>query len=108
MGQRDALAVTGDEFDAAEAFRIGVLQEITHDGEAAVDRATALATAIAEDSAPLAVRATLASAQRSRDEGDRSAAARLVSDATGLFATADAAEGIRSFKERRKAQFTGR
>ena len=100
--------LTGDEFDAAEAFRIGVLQEIAHDGEAAVARATAIATAIAEESAPLAVRATLASAQRSRDEGDGSAAAHLVSDATTLFATADAAEGIRSFKERRKAQFTGR
>jgi enoyl-CoA hydratase/carnithine racemase len=70
--------LTGDEFDAAEALRIGVVQEIADDGEAALNRATALATAIAEESAPLAVRAALASAHRSRDEGDRSAAAYLL------------------------------
>jgi enoyl-CoA hydratase len=99
--------LTGDEFDAAEALRIGVVQEIADDGEAALNRATALATAIAEESAPLAVRAALASAHRSRDEGDRSAAAYLLPDATALFATADGAEGIQSFIDRRKPRFTG-
>jgi enoyl-CoA hydratase/carnithine racemase len=68
---------------------------------------TALATAIAEESAPLAVRADLASAHRSRDEGDRSAAAYLLPDATALFATADGAEGIQSFIDRHKPRFTG-
>lgn len=45
--------LTGDEFDAAEAFRIGLIQEIATDGDDALKRATALAAAIAEDSAPL-------------------------------------------------------
>jgi hypothetical protein len=47
------------------------------------------------------------SAHRSRDEGNPAAAATLVSDVTTLFATADGAEGIQSFAERRKANFTG-
>jgi enoyl-CoA hydratase len=99
--------LTGDEFDAAEAFRIGLIQQIATDGDDALKRATALAAAIAEDSAPLGVRTLLASAHRSRDEGNPAAAATLVSDVTTLFATADGAEGIQSFAERRKANFTG-
>jgi len=99
--------LTGDEFDAAEAFRIGLIQQIATDGDDALKRATALAAAIAEDSAPLGVRTLLASAHRSRDEGNPAAAATLVSDVTTLFATADGVEGIQSFAERRKANFTG-
>ncbi|TPG33208.1 crotonase/enoyl-CoA hydratase family protein [Mycolicibacterium hodleri] len=100
--------LTGDEFDAAEAFRIGLIQQIATDGDDALERAIALATAIAEDSAPLGVRTILASAHHSRDHGNPSAAASLVTDVTRLFATADGAEGIQSFAERRKAHFTGR
>lgn len=100
--------LTGDEFDAAEAFRIGLIQEIATDGGDALKRATALATAIAADSAPLGVKTLLASAHRSRDEGNPAAAAKLVDDVTKLFATADGAEGIQSFAERRRANFIGR
>jgi enoyl-CoA hydratase len=99
--------LTGDEFDAAEAFRIGLIQQIATDGDDALKRAIALAAAIAEDSAPLGVKTILASAHRSRDEGNPAAAATLVSDVTTLFATADGVEGIQSFAERRKANFTG-
>lgn len=62
--------LTGEEFTAAEAHRIGLVQEVVADAETAIARATALATAIAEDCAPLGVRTTLASAHRSRDEGN--------------------------------------
>src|ERR1700690_4066326 len=48
--------LTGDEFNATEAFRIGLIQEIASNGGDALTRATALATAIAEDSAPLGVK----------------------------------------------------
>lgn len=100
--------LTGDEFDATEAFRIGLIQQIATDGDDALKRAIALATAIAEDSAPLGVRTILASAHCSRDHGNPAAAASLVADVTRLFATADGAEGVQSFAERRKADFTGR
>src|SRR4051795_11446717 len=53
--------LTGDEYDAAEAHRIGLVQEITEPG-AHVERAVELAEAIATRSGPLGVRTTLASA----------------------------------------------
>jgi enoyl-CoA hydratase/carnithine racemase len=100
--------LTGDEFDAHEAFRIGLVQELTPDGATALQRATAIAHSIAEDSAPLGVRTLLASAHRARDEGNPTAAAELIPDVAKLFQTADGAEGIQSFIERRKAVFTGK
>lgn len=100
--------LTGDEFDAAEALRIGVVQEVLPDADAARDRAVEIATTIAEKAAPLGVRAVLASAHRARSEGDAAAVAELRSGVARLFATADGAEGITSFIERRDAVFTGK
>ncbi|MEW1750636.1 enoyl-CoA hydratase-related protein [Streptomyces angustmyceticus] len=53
--------LTGDRFDAQEAWRMGVVQEVVGPGEQ-FDRATALAHLIAQQ-APLAVQATLADAR---------------------------------------------
>ncbi|HZQ32415.1 MAG TPA: crotonase/enoyl-CoA hydratase family protein [Mycobacterium sp.] len=100
--------LTGDEFDAAEAHRIGLLQEVAADGSAALARAREIAHTLADNAAPLGVRATLASAHRARDEGDAAAIAQLRPEITRLFGTADAAEGIQSFIERRPAAFTGK
>ena len=100
--------LTGDEFDAAEAHRIGLVQEIASDAEAALTRAREIAHTIADRAAPLGVRATLASAHRARDEGDAAAIAELRPEVARLFGTADAAEGLQSFVERRAATFTGR
>lgn len=98
--------LTGDEFDAAEALRIGLVQEVVEPGRQ-VDRAMELAERIAEQ-APLGVRATLASARRAVTEGQQAAADRLVPDVAALFRSEDAAEGVRAFVERRPARFTGR
>lgn len=98
--------LTGDEFDVSEAARMGLVQEVTATGEE-FDRALWLAERIAEEAAPLAVRTTLESARRAVLEGEREAARRLVPDVTGLFGSADAAEGVQSFMERRPARFTG-
>jgi enoyl-CoA hydratase len=100
--------LTGDEFDAAEAHRIGLVQEVVDDAAAALARAREIAHSIAERAAPLGVRATLASAQLARDQGDAAAIERLRPDVAALFATADAAEGVQSFIERRQARFQGR
>ncbi|AJE84138.1 enoyl-CoA hydratase [Streptomyces albus] len=96
--------LTGDEFDAAEALRIGLVQEIDADPLA---RARRIARTIADKAAPLGVRATLASAHRARRLGDEAAAERLAPDVVALFGSADGAEGVRSFVERREAVFTG-
>jgi enoyl-CoA hydratase/carnithine racemase len=100
--------LTGDEFDAAEALRIGLVQEVLPDAAAAFDRGLALARSIAGDAAPLAVRATLESAQRAIEEGDAAAVADFAPGLQRLFGTDDVAEGVASFVERRAARFTGR
>src|SRR6201996_1969455 len=100
--------LTGDEFDAAEAHRIGLVQEVADDAGAALASARAIADTIAERAAPPGARATLASAHLARDQGDAAAIERLRPDVAALFATADAAEGVQSFIERRQAQFQGR
>ncbi len=58
--------------------------------------------------APLAVQATLASARASLGQGPIDEAARLLDRARKLMDSEDAAEGMRSFVERREAKFTGR
>ncbi|WP_078890594.1 crotonase/enoyl-CoA hydratase family protein [Streptomyces maremycinicus] len=100
--------LTGEEFDAAEAHRIGLVQELAADGPATLSRATEIATLIAEKSAPLGVRTVFASAHLAHEHGERAAIERLRPDIARLLSTADGAEGIQSFIERRDAVFTGR
>lgn len=100
--------LTGDEFDAAEAHRIGLVQEVADDGAAALARAREIAHTIAERAAPLGVQATLASAHLARSQGEAAAIERLRPDVAALFASEDAAEGVQSFIERRQARFGGR
>ncbi len=100
--------LTGDEFDAEEAKRIGLLQEIAVDAAQAQATARGIAHTIADRAAPLGVRAVLASAHLSRTDGDAAAIERLRPEMTRLFGSADAAEGVQSFIERREARFQGR
>jgi enoyl-CoA hydratase/carnithine racemase len=99
--------LTGDEFDAAEAHRMGLVQEVVEPGRQ-VERAIELAERIATVAAPLGVKATLASAQAAIPANERAAAGRLQADAIPLMRSADGAEGLQSFLERRAAKFTGR
>src|SRR3954470_17307384 len=99
--------LTGEEFDTAEAHRIGLVQEVVEPGRQ-VERAAELAEAIATKSAPLGVKATLASAHRARLEGEAAAFARLDPDMAALFETEDGKECLQSLNERRAARFTGR
>jgi enoyl-CoA hydratase/carnithine racemase len=100
--------LTGDEFDAGEAHRIGLIQEVVPDAAAAQARALEIAHTIADKAAPLGVAATLASAHRAHIDGDAAAIDALRPEVTRLFGTADAAEGVQSFVERRPAHFQGR
>ncbi|MCP2168104.1 crotonase/enoyl-CoA hydratase family protein [Goodfellowiella coeruleoviolacea] len=98
--------LTGEEFGAAEAHRIGLVQEVVPVG-AHLDRARELARLIAAQ-APLGVRGTLANARVALRAGSEQAAAEhLRGLLPGIVASADAAEGLRSFVERRDARFTG-
>jgi len=98
--------LTGDIFDAAEAHRIGLVQEVVPAGEQKA-KAIAIAETIASR-APLGVRATLASARTTAHDGPDAAAAALLDQARALMGSEDAAEGLRSFVERRDAKFNGR
>jgi len=98
--------LTGDEFDANEALRLGLVQEVVAPGTQ-IDRAAELAERIATRSAPLAVRTTLVAAQRAIREGEQAAADRFTDDVVALFQTKDGAEGVLSFVERRPANFVG-
>jgi enoyl-CoA hydratase/carnithine racemase len=100
--------LTGDEFDAEEALRIGLIQEIATDAATAAARAREIAHTIADRAAPLGVAAVLASAQLADSDGEAAAIERLRPEVMRLFGTADAAEGVQSFVERREARFQGR
>jgi enoyl-CoA hydratase/carnithine racemase len=98
--------LTGDEFDAAEALRIGLVQEVVPPGEQ-LPRAVALAETIAAQ-APLGVHATLASSRAAVPGAERAAEGRLMPDLVPIMKSADVAEGLRAFMERRPGRFTGR
>jgi enoyl-CoA hydratase len=97
--------LTGDEISAEDAFRIGLVQEVTGP-EKQFERALLLAETIA-DQAPLGVQASLRSARIARYEGSESAITRLLPDLQPIMASEDALEGVQSFMERRKAKFRG-
>ena len=98
--------LTGDRFDAAEAHRIGIVQEVVPDGSQ-FDRAVELAERIAAQ-APLAVQATLANARLALAEGDEAAAAALQPTLARLAATEDSRIGMEAFMTRTPAEFVGR
>lgn len=98
--------LTADEFGADEAYRIGLVQEVVEPGQQ-LERAVAIAQTIAEQ-APLGVQETLASARIARDRGEDAAREHLKQALARIMVSEDAAEGVRSFIERRPARFTGR
>ncbi len=98
--------LTAEEFSAREALRIGLVQEVVPAGHH-VQRAVEIAEMIAAQ-APLGVQGTLANARAARAEAEQSAVAHLRQILPGILASEDAAEGLRSFVERGKAEFVGR
>lgn len=98
--------LTGDSFDAAEALRIGLVQEIVPTGEQYA-RGVELAHRIAAQ-APLAVQATLANARAAVRDGDAAAEAALQPELVRLIGTDDSRIGMESFFTRQPAKFLGR
>ena len=98
--------LTGDEFDAAEALRIGLVQEVVEPGQQ-LTRAIELAQVVSAQ-APLGVRATLKSARLAIAEGEEAATGQFLPDLQAIMQSEDIKEGILSFIERRQANFQGR
>jgi enoyl-CoA hydratase/carnithine racemase len=98
--------LTGDAFDAAEALRIGLVQEVVPHGQQYA-RGLELAHRVAQQ-APLAVQAALANARTAIRAGDAAAEAALQPELVRLVATEDAAIGMTAFANRATAEFVGR
>ncbi len=98
--------LTGDTFDAAEALRIGLVQEVVPHGQQHA-RGLELARRVAAQ-APLAVQAALANARVAVRDGDAAAEAALQPDLVRLVASEDAAIGMEAFMARAIPEFVGR
>lgn len=105
-GNAQRLLLTGDDFDAQEALRIGMVQEVVDSGQA-FERGLQLAERVAAQ-APLGVYASLKSSRIGVEQGPRAAAQQLLPDLLPLMSSEDVQEGLQSFLERREARFTGR
>ncbi|AMO22911.1 crotonase/enoyl-CoA hydratase family protein [Ramlibacter solisilvae] len=112
MAQRAGLGnallhlLTGDEFGAAEALRLNFVQKLVPAGQE-LGEALRIAEAIAAQ-APLAVVATRLNALKSVEAGPIAAMREFIAVQQRLSHTEDAAEGVRSFVEKRSARFSGR
>jgi enoyl-CoA hydratase len=98
--------LTGDKFGTDEALRLGLVQEVVPADELR-NKAIEIARTVAKR-APLGVWATLRSSRTAQLEGTDAAVAELLVIARELMDSEDAAEGIRSFLERREGDFKGR
>jgi enoyl-CoA hydratase/carnithine racemase len=97
--------LTGDEMTAQDAYRMGFVQEVV-DPEAVYDRALVIAHKVA-DQAPLAVKGLIKTGRTAAIDGFEASVADLPVDSAALRDSNDAKEGLQSFIERRKANYTG-
>jgi enoyl-CoA hydratase/carnithine racemase len=108
MGWGDAMyhLLLCDEFNADEALRIGLVQEVVPLGRQ-VERAMELAELITKN-APLGIQVTKKAARAFIEAGEKAAIAAGAEIRATVMDSEDAREGIRSFVERRAAVFEGR
>jgi enoyl-CoA hydratase len=98
--------LTGDSFDAAEAHRIGLVQEVVPHGEQYA-RGLELAQRVAAQ-APLAVQAALKNANVAIRDGDSAAEVALQPELVTLAQSKDAQIGMKAFMTRTTASFIGK
>lgn len=98
--------LSAERFDAATALRVGLVSELVP-ADRLLERAVELARVVAAN-APLAVQAALASARAAERAARDAARAVLLEVNASIAGSADAAEGMSAFLERRAPSFQGR
>ena len=99
------LLLTGETIDAAEAYRIGLVNRVVPAAELLPTARALLTTILAQG--PLAVAQCIEAVDRGLDMALDDAIALEASYFGLLSASADKAEGMRAFLEKRPAQFVG-
>jgi enoyl-CoA hydratase/carnithine racemase len=96
----------GDSFDAATAFRMGLLSEVVPKGTA-LDRARAVARRFAEKS-PIVMKIGRDAFMRAFDADYRRAIENAAESFALVATTQDCQEGLDAFVEKRQPKYTGR
>jgi enoyl-CoA hydratase len=105
-GRALELLLTGDMIDAAEAYRIGLVNRVVPAAELLTAARALLTTILGQG--PLAVALCVEAVDRGLDMRLDDAIALEASYFGLLSATADTAEGMQAFLEKRPAKFTGK
>jgi enoyl-CoA hydratase/carnithine racemase len=100
------LLLTGRPLPAQRAYELGVVNRLTEPGQA-LAAALELAAEIA-GTAPIAVRESLAAVEALYADADRAGWDSTATARTHARTSADAAEGVAAFTERRPPRWTGR
>ena len=98
--------LTGDEMNAVEAYRLGLVQHLTEPGQQ-FDKALEFARRVAS-AAPLGVRGAIKSCRVAALQGEEAARAVIFQDVAVVMKSEDMKEGLQSFIERRAAVFKGK
>jgi enoyl-CoA hydratase len=105
-GKAKQMILTGDFISAAEAHRIGLVDEVYPAAEL-MTKAKEMAAKIVSKG-PLAIKAAKEAINLGRDVDLKSGCQHEASLFAGICATEDKTEGTKAFLEKRKAEFKGR
>jgi enoyl-CoA hydratase len=107
MGNAMRFMLTGDHWGAEEAYRMGVIQEISANPGKALEAGIGLAQKIAA-CGPLGIKTTLESSHLSIDESEAASFGKLGEQFGGLFHTEDFVEGRKAEAEGRPPVYQGK